>query len=87
MAKIPKGQLGRNEVFVGNHCVRNTADKMEVPSYLRGLKTCRLGTAALDINGNKIDPSYCRPVIVNKSDYDEYNRIMQARATKSRRGY
>lgn len=63
-----------DEVFVGNTCARKG-----VPEYLRGLRTARLGEQALDIEGNKIDPSYMLPLFVGKSEEGEYDSIMMQR--------
>lgn len=49
-------------------------------------KTClslaekaRLGDQALDIDGGKIDPSYMRPLFINRSESDAHDRIMMRR--------
>jgi hypothetical protein len=63
-----------DEVFVGN-----THTKNEVPEYLRGLKTVRIGDQALDIEGKKIDQEYMRPLFIGRAEVEEYNRIMTRR--------
>lgn len=63
-----------DEVFVGN-----TKTKNGVPEHLRGLTTVRLGDQSLDIEGNKIEADYMRPLFVGKSEAAEYDRIMMRR--------
>ena len=63
-----------NEVFVGN-----TLTKDGVPEYLRSLKTARIGEQALDLEGNKIEPDYMRPLFIGRAEADTYDRIMQRR--------
>lgn len=63
-----------NEVFVGN-----TPAKDGVPKHLSGLSTARLGEQALDIEGNKLDPAYMRPLFIDKGEAGEYDRIMMQR--------
>lgn len=60
-----------DEVFVGN-----TPTSGGVPDYLSSLKTARLGDQALDIDGNKIDPAYMRPLFIGRSEAKDYDRIM-----------
>ncbi len=63
-----------NEVFVGN-----TETQNGVPEHLRGLTTARLGDQALDIEGNKIEPEYMRPLFIGRAEADAYDRIMMRR--------
>jgi len=63
-----------DEVFVGN-----TETKNGVPEHLRGMTTVRLGDQALDIEGNKIEPEYMRPLFVGRTEADAYDRIMMRR--------
>ena len=63
-----------DEVFVGN--IR--ADE-GVPQHLSGLNTVRIGEQALDIDGNKIDPSQMLPMFVGRSEIDAHHRIMMRR--------
>ena len=65
-------ELRENEVFL---C--NTSDIQNFPRpELRNLKTIRMGDQAYDINGKKLSTEYCRPVFIQKSELDLYNRIM-----------
>lgn len=59
-----------DEVFIGN----TTGDI----SHLASLTTVRLGDVALDIDGLRLPPIY-RPVFINRSESDAYDRIMMAR--------
>jgi hypothetical protein len=63
-----------DEVFVGNTHVKDG-----VPEYLCSLATIRIGDQALDIEGNKIDQTYMRPLFVGRAEVGEYNRIMTSR--------
>ena len=63
-----------DEVFVGN-----TETKNGLPAHLHGLRSARLGDLALDINGDKIDPNYMRPLFIGRSDAATYDQIMMRR--------
>lgn len=63
-----------DEIFVGN-----TKTEIGIPKYLQGLTTARLGKIALDLDGNELDPSYMRPLFINRNEADRYDRIMTAR--------
>lgn len=57
--------------------VGNTSDILNFPrAELRNLKTIRMGDQALDIHGNKLGTDYCRPIFIQKSELDLYDRIM-----------
>ena len=47
-----------------------------VPEHLRGLTTARLGDQARDIEGNKIEPEYMRPLFIGRAEADAYDRIL-----------
>ena len=64
-----------NEVFVGN----TNKIKGFPPKDLSHLKTIRLGKQAFDIHGDKIPTDYCLPIFIDKSELEEYNRIMEYR--------
>lgn len=75
-------QLKEGEHFVGNHAI---SESKGIPDYLSGLKTARLGEQAYDLNGVPLERSYYRPLIVHKSDYEQYNNIMESRLKAIRR--
>lgn len=63
-----------NEIFVGN-----SSNGMR---HLTALKTARLGKVAYDIHGKAItEPHYhnLKPLFIDRSEQDEYDRIMMAR--------
>lgn len=64
----------KNEEWVGNNCG-------DIPEYLKHLKTARLGEQSFDIHGKKIPSEYYRPLFIGKSEYDEYDRIMNSKLT------
>ena len=77
--KMYHPKLGLNEVFVGN-----TNDTGEMPTHLRTLKTVRLDKEAYDIHGKLLKKSdKCVAIIMNKSDLNEYNRIMEYRSRET----
>lgn len=63
-----------DEIFVGNV---PTAEGIR--PYLQGLRTARIGEQALDIDGNKLDPNYMRPLFIGRSEADAYDEIMMRR--------
>jgi hypothetical protein len=69
--KIQLGEMLNNEIFVGN--VKSSSG---IPKYLSTLKTVRLGTIALDIDGNKIDDM--RPMFIEKSEIDVHENLAMA---------
>lgn len=75
-------ELKEKEHFLGNHDVR---EGLKLPDYLSGLKTIRLGEQAYDLNGEPIERSYYRPLIVHASEYQLYNNIMEQRLKEIRR--
>lgn len=71
--KICCEEINIDEVWVGN-------TGLEIPQYLSRLKTARLGKIAYDIHGKPLaEHENCRPLIIHKSEANEYNRIMMAR--------
>lgn len=63
-----------DEIFVGN-----TPTAEGLPPYLQGLRSARLGDQALDIDGNKLDPNYMRPLFIGRNEADAYDEIMMRR--------
>ena len=70
----------RNAVFIGN--IRVGA----IPERLRGLQTIRLGTQAVDINGELLDPKEYLPLYIDKSEEKAYDNIMLNELKAIRRG-
>jgi hypothetical protein len=65
----------KNEIFVGNFFV-------PLDHRLKKLTTARLGIVAYDIHKKEITELYyvnLKPLFVEKSEYNEYNRIMMDR--------
>lgn len=72
-------ELKSGEIWVGNTSGDSRWKKgVEIPSRYSSLKTIRLGEQAYDIHGNPISRDYCRPLIINKSEEEAYNKIMAA---------
>jgi hypothetical protein len=66
-----------DEQFVGNHVTWQT-----FLAEIAALPTLRLGAIAYDLDGKKISPNYMRPVFIGKSDYDRYDKAMQAELSR-----
>ena len=60
-------ELSKDEIWLGNI--------MNIPKKYAHLKTIRLGEQAYCIKGKPLSRDYCRPLIINKSDESEYERI------------
>jgi hypothetical protein len=69
-------QLKQGEIFIGNH---NVTGGLELPKYLSGLKTLRLGDLAYDLNGKPLPRNQYRPLFVHVSEMLDYDRIMVER--------
>jgi len=70
-------ELKKTEVFLGNtQCIK------PIPSYLKQLKTIRLGTIAFDIHGKKISQKYMLPLFLDKKEIKKYDDIMMQRGYK-----
>jgi hypothetical protein len=75
-------EQGPREVYLGNH-------RGEVPAHLRSLQTLRFGGAVYDIDGCRLtgaDAEGLRPMFVGNGEHDAYDRIMEARLSRIRRG-
>lgn len=71
-------EASEHEFFAGN--TRTT----EWPkSYLAGLSTARLGDTAYDIHGKRLGAEY-RPIIVGRSEANEYNVAMTSLLKRTR---
>ena len=76
-----KKEIGKNEIFIGNVFVSDG-----IKDYLKSLKTIRLGNLALDINGEKLSPTYCLPMFICKSEIGVLENIRRERFKKASRG-
>jgi len=66
-----ESEIQEGEIFLGN-TVRDT----EFPGEgLSSLITIRKGGIALDIKGKEL-PEFIKPVFIHKSEYDNYNKLM-----------
>lgn len=59
----------------GEKFVFNTRASSDLASDWPGLKTIRMGSQALDIDGRQISPDYMRPVFIQESELDALDRI------------
>lgn len=69
-------ELSKTEIFVSNTKV---IKGIQVPEHYAHLKTIRLGEQAYDIKGNPIERNFMRPLIIDKSEEVELNKIWQDR--------
>lgn len=65
-------EIREGEIFVGN--VR--CDPYVPKPYLQTLKTIRLGNQAHDVTGLKLPLDMYKPMFIDKSEFDLYNKIM-----------
>jgi len=70
----------KNAVFIGN------IKAGVIPERLRGLKTLRVGTQAVDINGELLDQKEYLPLYIDKSEEKAYDDIMRNALKTIRRG-
>lgn len=71
-------EVGKNEVFIGNTSGDECYEKgVTIPSRLSFLKSIRLGEQAYDIHGKPLNRDYCRPMILHKSDYGQYEAYIK----------
>jgi len=74
------GNWRNHAVFIGN------TKAAVIPERLRGLKTLRVGTQAVDINGEALDPKEYLPLYIDKSEEKAYDDIMRNALRTIRRG-
>jgi hypothetical protein len=73
-------ELSKNEIWIGNTSGNNAWEKgVDIPMCYAGLKTIRLGEQAYCIKGKPLSRDYCRPLIIDKSEEEEYSRIYMKR--------
>ena len=77
-------EIRKDEIWLGNTIFGAWAIKRE--TKYKSLKTIRIGEVALDINGEKIDTDYCRPVFIHKSEAEAYDKIMMDEIRRINRG-
>lgn len=65
------------EIWLGNYRIGGFYPNTNIEKYLKHLKTLRLGVQAYDIEGKKLSQKIYRPLFVHRSEYDEYNRVME----------
>lgn len=64
-----------SEIRAGEKFVFNSESNSDLGVNWPGLKTIRMGTQALDIDGKLIPQNYMRPVFVHESELDQLDRI------------
>ena len=74
-----EAELGKDEVFIAN-------TNKPLGDEFKHLKTLRLGKQALDINGVPLSNEH-KPMFIHKSELDGYNKVMDAKVRKAKRGY
>ncbi len=69
-------QLSKNEIWLGNTSGNDRWEKgVDIPKDYAHLKTIRLGEQAYCIKGKPLSRDYCLPLIIDKSEEQEYDRI------------
>ncbi len=69
-------QLAKNEIWIGNTSGNDRWEKgVDIPKDYAHLKTIRLGEQAYCIKGKPLSRDYCLPLIIDKSEEQEYDRI------------
>jgi len=69
-------QLKKNEIWLGNTSGNERWEKgVDIPDDYAHLKTIRLGEQAYCIKGKPLSRDYCLPLIIDKSEEEDYNII------------
>lgn len=68
-----QSELSKDEIWLGN--TKGT----EIPEYYKSLKTIRIGEQSYCIKGTPLDRNHYRPLILNKSEEQVYERIYAQR--------
>lgn len=73
--------LEKDEIFLGNVEIKNWKgeEKEWKRDDVKHLKTLRIGEQAYDIYGKPLNKEYIRPLIIHKSECEEYDRIQVKR--------
>lgn len=73
-------QLSKDEVWLGNTSGNERWKKgVDIPKEYADLKTIRLGEQAYCIDGKPLSRDYCLPLIIKKSEEEEYSKIYQSK--------
>lgn len=71
-------ELRPGEIWMGNTSGDDRWDfGVKIPHRYAGLKTVRLGEQAYYICGTPISRDYCRPLIIHKSEEDDFYRLQK----------
>ncbi len=71
-------ELNKGEVWLGNTCGDHQLTKgVQIPFYLKRLKTIRLGNQAYCICGLPISKHHYLPLIIHESELEEYYKIVK----------
>ncbi|MBP9187464.1 MAG: hypothetical protein KBG11_10235 [Bacteroidia bacterium] len=69
-------QLSKNEIWLDNTSGNDRWEKgVDIPKDYAHLKTIRLGEQAYCIKGKPLSRDFCLPLIIDKSEEQEYDRI------------
>ena len=69
-------QLSKTEIWLGNTSGNEDWEKgVDIPKDYAQLKTIRLGEQAYCIKGKPLSRDYCLPLIIDKSEEQDYSRI------------
>ena len=81
-------ELTKDEIWLGNTSGNKDWEcGVDIPNHYSILKTIRLGEQAYDIKGKPLSRDYCRPLIVNKSEYPQVEAIDKERMKAATLGY
>lgn len=73
-------ELKQDEIWLGNTSGDERWEKgVEIPTRYKSLKTIRLGEQAYCVHGLPISRSYCKPLIIHKSEEKEFERLYNKR--------
>lgn len=72
-------ELSKDEIWLGNH-------RGAIHEDLKSLKTIRLGEQAYCIKGTPLDRNHYRPLIINRSEEMDYERIYAKWMSDASRG-
>lgn len=73
-------ELSKDEYWLGN------TRGITIPEHYKSLKTIRLGEQAYCIKGTPLDRNHYRPLILNKSEEQAYERIYAQLMSDASRG-
>ena len=71
-------ELEKNEIWLGNTSGEERWEKgVDMPIKYKSLKTIRLGEQAYCVHGKPLSRDYCRPLIIDKSEEDEFYKLQK----------